>query len=114
MKITQIQTLPDEIVRHNAAISKKVMLRSGDIPQLTQFSQARFPAGQMAKAHSHPDMYEVFFVEAGTGQMQIEGTAHSLTPGICITVEPHEVHEVVNTGQEDLVLTYFGLQTAGV
>jgi len=110
MKITQIQTLPNEIVRHNAAISKKVMLRSGDIPQLTQFSQARFPVGQIAKAHCHPDMYEVFFVESGTGQMQIEGAAHSLTPGICITVEPNEVHEVVNTGQEDLVLTYFGLQ----
>ena len=105
-----MQTLPNEIVRHNAAISKKVMLRSGDVPQLTQFSQARFPAGQMAKAHFHPDMYEVFFVESGIGQMQIEGTAHTLKPGMCITVEPNEVHEVVNTGQEDLVLTYFGLQ----
>lgn len=110
MKITQMQTLPDEIVRHNAAISKKVMLRAGEIPQLTQFSQARFPTSQIAKAHCHPDMYEVFFVEAGEGQMTIEGTTHTLAPGVCITVEPNEVHEVVNTGQEDLVLTYFGLK----
>ena len=111
MKITQIDSLPDEIVRHNAAISKKVLLRSGEIPQLTQFSQARFPAGQIAKTHSHPDLYEVFFVESGQGIMQIEGTAHALSPGTCITVEPNEKHEVVNTGQQELVLTYFGLKS---
>lgn len=111
MKIAQINALPDECVRHNAAISKKVMLRSAEIPQLTQFSQARFPAGQIANAHSHADMYEVFFVETGEGQMHIDGTTHILSAGTCITVEPNEEHEVVNTAQEDLVLTYFGLKS---
>jgi mannose-6-phosphate isomerase-like protein (cupin superfamily) len=55
-------------------------------------------------------MCEVFFIEAGTGQMAIDGIAHPLAPGTCIAVSPRETHEIANTGPEELVITYFGLQ----
>lgn len=110
MKFTALDRLPPEAVSHNAAIQKKVMLRSGELPHLVYFSQARFAPGQIAGAHHHPDMCEVFFVEAGTGIFRINGSDRPLAPGICIAVEPNEVHEVMNTGTEELVLTYFGIQ----
>ena len=109
MKHTTLNTLPNEAVSHNPEIRKKVMLRPGDLPPLTNFSQARFAPGLVAPGHAHKDMYEVFFVEAGNGTITIDGTPHALLPGTCITVEPGEVHEVANTGDAELVLTYFGL-----
>jgi hypothetical protein len=67
MKLTALSHLPNEQVSHNPAIQKKVMLRSGDLPHLTNFSQARFAPGQVAAAHAHQDMCEVFFVESLLG-----------------------------------------------
>ena len=110
MKVTSLRSLPIESVSHNSAIKKQVMLRMGDLPHLTNFSQARFQPGQVAAAHTHSDMHEVFFVESGAGQILVDGEAIALTPGVCIAIEPGESHEVSNPGDEELVLTYFGLR----
>jgi mannose-6-phosphate isomerase-like protein (cupin superfamily) len=109
MKLTSLNELPSEAVSHNPAICKQVMLRPGDLLHLTNFSQARFPPGQIAAAHHHPDMYEVFFVQSGHGIITINQAPYPLTPGVCVAVEPGETHEVSNTGSEDLVITYFGI-----
>ncbi|NET31124.1 MAG: cupin domain-containing protein [Cyanothece sp. SIO1E1] len=110
MKLTSLSSLPEEQVSHNPATKKKVMLRLGDLPHLTNFAQARFAPGQLAAAHAHQDMCEVFFVESGAGVIYINGDPHLLQPGTCVTVDPGEVHEVVNNGSSELVLTYFGLR----
>lgn len=110
MKRIALNELPEESVSHNPAIKKKVMLRLGDLPHLTNFSQARFAPGQVASAHAHSDMCEVFFVESGEGVILIDGESHLLTKGVCVAVEPGERHEVRNTGTEELLLTYFGLR----
>lgn len=110
MKIISLSNLPEEQVSHNPEIKKKVMLRHGDLPHLTNFSQSYFAPGQQAKAHAHSDMHEVFFVEAGSGVIRIDGNEYLLQPGSCIAVEPGEVHEIFNNGLTDLILTYFGLQ----
>jgi quercetin dioxygenase-like cupin family protein len=110
MITTSLNELPEEPVSHNPEIKKKVMLRFGELPHLTNFSQARFAPGQSAPAHAHQDMCEVFFVESGAGVIHIDGQEYPLVPGNCVAVEPGEVHEVVNTGTTELVLTYFGLR----
>jgi quercetin dioxygenase-like cupin family protein len=107
---TSLQELPEESVSHNPEIKKKVMLRFGDLPHLTNFSQARFAPGQTAPAHAHQDMCEVFFVEAGAGIILINNQEYPLLPGNCVAIEPGEFHEVVNNGTTELVLTYFGLR----
>ncbi|MEM6255955.1 MAG: cupin domain-containing protein [Cyanobacteria bacterium P01_D01_bin.156] len=109
MKRVNLSKLDDQGVSHNAAIRKKVMLQPGEIPHLTNFSQAVFAPGQIAPGHAHDAMHEVFFVSAGTGTMTVNGTAQALSPGVCIWVEPGDIHEVANTGTAPLVLTYFGI-----
>ncbi|KAF3890357.1 MULTISPECIES: cupin domain-containing protein [Nostocales] len=110
MKFTSLNDLPEEPVSHNPKIKKKVMLRNGDLPHLTNFSQSRFAPGQTAPAHAHKDMCEVFFVESGSGFIRISEREYPLVPGSCVAVEPGEFHEVVNSGSDELVLTYFGLR----
>ena len=109
MKINNLNNLPQQKVSHNPEISKKVMLDKGDLPHLTNFSQATFAPGQTAIAHAHQDMSEVFFVSAGIGKIKIDEVEYSLAPGVCVAVEVGETHEIVNTGAENLVLTYFGI-----
>lgn len=110
MKIINANNLPQQAVSHNPEITKKVMLTNQDLPHLTNFSQATFAPGQVAIAHSHRDMSEVFFVSAGTGIIRIDEIEYSLTPGVCVAVEVGETHEIINTGSKDLILTYFGIE----
>ena len=111
MQHRALDQVPEEAVSHNPAIKKRVLLRRGDLPGLTNFAQATFAPGQVAYGHSHADMAEVFFVEAGEGTITVDGHPYPLAPGTCVAVEPGEHHEVANTGARDLVLTYFGFQT---
>jgi mannose-6-phosphate isomerase-like protein (cupin superfamily) len=110
MKQISLSQLPEQGVSHNVAIRKKVFFQSGEIPHLNNFAQARFAPGQIATAHAHSDMCEVFLVEAGEGTISINTIAYPLYPGQCIAVEVGELHEVANTGEEDLIVTYFGLR----
>ncbi|MEA5535071.1 cupin domain-containing protein [Crocosphaera sp. XPORK-15E] len=109
MKLTVFSQLPIEFSNHNHYIQKKVMLKPGDIPNLTNFSQATFTPGQKTIPHLHETMYEVFFVESGEGIIRINEVDYPLLKGNCITVEPGEVHELMNRGSTDLILTYFGI-----
>lgn len=110
MKVRSLSELPLQAVSHNPAIQKQVILGPLDLPHLTNFSQARFSPGQVAIAHQHPDMYEVFFVQSGMGTITIDGSPQALQPGVCVAVELGETHEVANTGTEELVLLYFGIR----
>lgn len=112
MKLTNLSELPEQQVSHNPKIRKKVMLSLGELPHLTNFSQAIFSPGQVAEAHSHQDMCEIFFVESGRGIIRIDDKDYPLEQGTCVAVEPGEIHEVINNASMDLVLTYFGLRVS--
>lgn len=88
MKIISLSNVPEEGVSHNPEIRKKVMLRAGEIPHLNSFSQACLGPGQVAGAHAHKDMYEIFFIEEGNGIICVENKRYRLEKGVCIVVEP--------------------------
>lgn len=108
MKVTDAGT-PWSGVSHNSEIRKQVFLANGEVPHLTQFARSILEPGQVAPAHSHADMWEVFQVSAGTLTIVVDGQKRKLAPGSTITLAPHEVHELSNEGTEDLHLTYFGI-----
>jgi len=110
VKLSTLQAQPDQPVSHNPAIRKRVLLRTGEVPPLTNAAQAYFAPGQVAGAHAHADMAEVFWVATGSGTIWVDGVAYALEPGTCVAVEPGEQHEIANTGTAELVLFYFGVQ----
>jgi mannose-6-phosphate isomerase-like protein (cupin superfamily) len=110
MKITNLNEIVEEPVSHNPEILKKVMIRNGEIPKITNFTQSRFPSGAVASAHSHTDMYEIFLVQSGSGVFKINGQEIVVSAGSCVRVDLNESHEIQNTGQEELVLLYFGVE----
>ncbi len=110
MKITKFSDIEALPVSHNPHIQKKVLIEKGEIPRITNFSRSRFPPGESAPAHSHRDMYEVFLVESGSGVFRIDGKDYEVKAGSCVRVDLQEMHEIINTGDDYLVLTYFGVE----
>ena len=78
MKIVSLEKLKDEPLSHSPKIKKRVLLKKGEVPHLTSFSQATFKPGQIASEHVHEDMYEVYLVQGGTGLIKVDGKVHQL------------------------------------
>jgi quercetin dioxygenase-like cupin family protein len=110
MKQGTLNHLPDQPVSHNPDITKRVLFTHGEIPAVTQYSQASLLPGQIAPAHAHADMYEVFLCLSGTGSIVIDGDTYELTPGHFYLCEPGEMHEIVNDGQDVLELLQLGVR----
>ena len=109
MKRIEINELPERGVSHNAKIRKREILSNGEVGPLTQYARAVFPPGEKVDPHRHADMAEVFTVESGCGEIRIEDVAYVFSEGVTVLVEPGEVHEIINTGSTELVVTYFGV-----
>lgn len=110
MKRIALADLPVERVFHNPEIAKRVLLRTGELPHLTQLAQARLAPGQVAPGHAHADMWEIFFAQEGEGEIEVDGVVHALAAGTCLAVEPGERHELRNRGAAELVVLYLGIK----
>ncbi len=84
------------------------MINKGEISDITQFSRAVFPPGEIAHAHKHPDMTEIFYIESGHGEIIINGIHHPIEPGTCIVIEPGEAHELRCSENTEMSVIYFG------
>lgn len=111
MEYISLTDLPDKSVSHNPNIKKKLIIANGKIPRLTNFAQASFASGQISPAHSHSDMWEVFYAESGSGIIKINDQEYKLEKGITVIVEPEEKHEIINNSSAELIISYFGIMT---
>ncbi|HFS85510.1 MAG TPA: cupin domain-containing protein [Epsilonproteobacteria bacterium] len=111
MHLSHLAHINETTVSHNEAIRKKVMVSNGEIPAITNFSRAVFPPGEIAFAHKHTDMTEIFYIVSGAGQMVLNDEVIELPAGACITVEPNETHELSNAGKTEMIVLYFGVVT---
>jgi mannose-6-phosphate isomerase-like protein (cupin superfamily) len=102
-------TQPETGVSHNPEIRKRVLLALGEVPHLTNFSQAVFEPGQICTPHAHESMVEVYYIMEGAGTITIDAIVHTLAKGACVAVDVGETHSVANTGVENLVVMYFGI-----
>lgn len=111
MKISSLHSTEECEVSHNPKIKKHVLVQNGEIENITNLSEATFPPGETAYAHSHRDMTEIFFIKSGNGSISVNDRTILLHEGMCVTIEPNEVHELINTGVTDMVVMCFGIKT---
>jgi mannose-6-phosphate isomerase-like protein (cupin superfamily) len=64
----------------------------------------RIAPGSEISNHTHEGCAETFFVLAGNGSFEMEGTSVPCHLGSCGYAAPGSVHGVKNTGHEDLHL----------
>jgi mannose-6-phosphate isomerase-like protein (cupin superfamily) len=67
-------------------------------------AEATVPVGGRTVAHYHRATEELYFFTAGRGRMTLAGDEREVAAGDCVVIPPGEVHALVNTGDEPLVL----------
>jgi len=94
-----------------AAIQKHMLVGPGEVPHVMQFVRACFQPSQVAPAHAHPDMTELFNIESGEGTLIVDGVPHPLRPGVSFLVEPGEQHEIRSSPGSELVVVYVSVHS---
>jgi mannose-6-phosphate isomerase-like protein (cupin superfamily) len=67
-------------------------------------AEATVPVGGRTIAHYHRAAEELYFFTAGSGRMTLGADERDVAAGDCVVIPPGEVHALVNTGAEPLVL----------
>lgn len=67
-------------------------------------AEATVPPGTATAAHHHVRSEEIYLVTAGRGLLKIGDEQREVVPGDCATIPPGSVHQLQNTGAEDLVV----------
>ena len=67
-------------------------------------AEATVPVGGRTVAHYHRVTEELYFFTAGQGLMTLGDEEREVAAGDCVVIPPGQVHGLVNTGGEPLVL----------
>ena len=67
-------------------------------------AEATVPVGGRTVAHYHRVTEELYFFTAGSGRMTLGDDEREVAAGDCVVIPPGQVHDLVNTGAEPLVL----------
>jgi len=93
---------------------KKVLFQGADLQagNVQMINWAKLPAGRGFAAHYHEDMQEVFVILSGAAQMSVGMESAVLQRGDAVLIDPREVHEMRNAGEDDVQYIALGI-TAG-
>lgn len=103
---------PSEPTRHGASVPKEVLVHSGVLPAVTQIAIATIPAGTQTEAHTHPTMWEVYYVLSGRAVYTIGDQQVEVDAGDFFAVPPNTVH--CQRAIEEHRIYYFGVATEPV
>ena len=67
-------------------------------------AQATVPPGASTEAHYHRASEEIYLFTAGAGQMKLGDEEAAVRAGDCVVIAPGTPHQLVNDGDEPLVL----------
>ena len=67
-------------------------------------AQATVPPGASTEAHYHRASEEIYLFTAGAGRMKLGDDEEAVRAGDCVVIAPGTPHQLVNDGEEPLVL----------
>lgn len=107
--VRKFQSLPAEQREHmrggDGTVTLTPGLQAGDYAaKLRLFSRITLPAGASIGAHAHEQEEEFFYILAGTGEFNDNGTAVAVGPGDATVTRSGECHSIRNTGDTPLEL----------
>ncbi len=86
------QNFTDEQTAHGTL--KKVIVRHGLVPSVTQIAIAELPPGAVVEFHSHPTMYETFFALEGCARYYVGDAEYMVRAGDLVIVPPATTHSI--------------------
>ena len=97
---------PVEMTAHGTP--KRVLLRGGVLPDVTQVAVASFGEHGEVELHAHPTMYEVYYVLEGEASYYVGEEVYEAGPGDLVVVPPGTAHGLRVTSGPHRVF-YWGL-----
>ncbi|MEI6891953.1 MAG: cupin domain-containing protein [Pontiella sp.] len=110
MKLIKINEQPEVGVSQNKKIRKRVWVGNGVLNNITNFSRVIFPPGEKTARHQHDDIDEVFTCESGCGEVRINDVGYIFSAGTTVVVKAGELHEMINSGSTNLIVSYFSVR----
>jgi mannose-6-phosphate isomerase-like protein (cupin superfamily) len=98
--LTPFTTLDGSTIREIAGVGGPDSARARN----QSLAEATVPVGGLTIAHYHRQAEELYFFTAGRGRMTLGDEVRDVAAGDCVVIPPGQVHELVNTGDEPLVL----------
>jgi mannose-6-phosphate isomerase-like protein (cupin superfamily) len=65
-------------------------------------AEATLESGRSTDRHYHAETEEIYFVLAGSGEMELDGERAAVGPGDAVPIRPGAWHQIRNTADERL------------
>ncbi len=101
MDVRNIDHVPAFTTKDGSEIRELLAHRNSAIVQQS-LAEARLPSGTATTPHYHPRTEEIYYILTGVGQMRIGAETRAVGPGDAIAIPPGQVHQITNTGGEQL------------
>lgn len=62
------------------------------------------PPGKASRKHYHPVAEESYYILSGTATLVVDDDTATLGPGDSVVLLPNQVHQISNSGDDDLTL----------
>jgi quercetin dioxygenase-like cupin family protein len=89
----------------NGYVTVKTSPSYGGPDGITMGTQV-IPPGCRIPEHSHDRQVEILFCYAGAGHIVVDGVRHPFAAGTTVIARPWMKHEIVNSGGEELRMTW--------
>jgi mannose-6-phosphate isomerase-like protein (cupin superfamily) len=101
MDVRSIDRVPSFTSKDGSEIRELLAHRNSCI-RAQSLAEARIASGGRTTPHFHPQTEEIYYILAGRGRMRIGDELHDVGPGDAIAIPPGAVHQIANTGGEEL------------
>ena len=103
MHITKKINLPDLIENpHGEDVQEILGVQAGGV-ESHSLARVTIAPGKSSLPHFHKESDESYLILSGEAEMVIDNKRFEISPGEAVLIEPHEVHQIFNPGQKDLV-----------
>jgi quercetin dioxygenase-like cupin family protein len=110
MKVVQIEAnnwQEGRGYRKNRLLSAEALRQPGALLQIVSA-----PPGSHIRPHSHRTSVEVYIIRRGVCELIANGERYTTRPGDVILMEPGDMHELFNRGEEEFELWVFKTNAA--
>lgn len=102
MHLRNVSDVQPTLTEHGETIYETVGHSAGGATSHS-LAQIVLAPGCASAKHYHPVAAESYHILSGTGEIEIDGARSSVKAGDSLSIEPGAVHQIANTGADDLV-----------
>lgn len=94
-----VQNLTDqkEFTTKDGSKIRSILDRTNSPAENQSLAEASLPVGSATERHYHKLSEEFYFMQEGTGKMEIDGEEREVGPGDCVLIPPGAWHQITAT-----------------